>query len=167
MSGRAPVARGGCAAATVTGRRGGRGRPRPAAAYRLTALLLLGAAAPVLTGCTNQQPARFAAAGARSHSTVTASAGAGGVQRIVIDATSNDRFIPDTVVVHPGRVTLVVRNTGAVPHTLEIPSLGVDTGNIGKLATRQVTFTVTKPGRYPFDCAYHVTLGMDGVLVVR
>lgn len=137
--------------------------------------MLAGSAAPaglaVLTvlatvsvaGCTNATPARFAAT---PSGVVTASAGADGVQRVDVAATMSDRFLPSTIVVHPGKVALVVRNTGTTPHTLEIPALGVNTGNISGHATRTVTFDVTKPGSYPFDCAYHASLGMTGVLKV-
>jgi plastocyanin len=118
------------------------------------------AAVALLAGCGNRQSPRFAGG---QHGTVTATAGAGGVTRVVIDATDADRFVPDTVVVPAGKVTVVIRNTGAVPHQFEIPSLGVSTGNIAK---HQVSFTVRRPGAYPFDCAYHVTLHMEGTLRV-
>lgn len=130
-----------------------------AGALVVLAVVLLAVAA----GCSNRQPPRFKG---KEHQTVTATAGPGGVQRVEIEATDADRFVPDTIVVHPGKVTVVVRNTGAVPHTFEIPSLHVNTGNIGKLAVKSVTFRVEKPGSYSFDCAYHVTLHMDGTLQV-
>lgn len=125
--------------------------------------LAAGLACAGVAGCTNSTPARFA--GAQS-GVVTATAGAGGVQTVDVSATMSDRFVPSTIVVHPGRVTLVVHNTGGTPHTLEIPSLGVNTGNINGKATKTVSFQVTKPGSYPFDCAYHAALGMTGVLKV-
>jgi plastocyanin len=117
----------------------------------------------LVAGCGNRQAARFHGG---EHRTVSVTPGPGGVERIVVDANDADRFVPDTLVVRPGKVTMVVRNTGVVPHTLEIPSLGVNTGNIGKHQTRQVSFTVRRPGTYPFDCAYHLTLHMDGTLRV-
>lgn len=136
------------------------------AAVTAGAAVLVAAVATVgaVAGCSNQQNIEFLH---HTASVVTATPDADGVQRVTIDATSSDRFVPDVVVVHPGRVSLVVRNTGKVPHTLEIPALHVDTGNIGAFATRTVTFTVDRAGDYPFDCAYHVTLHMDGTLQVR
>ena len=130
----------------------------------LATAMLVAVAGPALAGCGNRQAARFQDTG--HHLTVTATVGAGGAQRVDIDATDADRFFPDTIVVHPGVVTLVVHNDGVVPHTLEIPRLRVDTGNIGKHQVRTVTFTVRRPGSYPFDCAYHLPLHMDGILRV-
>jgi plastocyanin len=135
-------------------------RPRAVVAVVAAAV----AATVAVAGCGNRQAPRFSGGG--QHGTVTVTPGPGGVEHVVIDATDADRFIPSTVVVRPGKVTVVVRNTGAVPHTFEIPSLGVNTGNIGKHQTKQVTFTVDRPGTYAFDCAYHVTLHMDGILRV-
>jgi plastocyanin len=126
-----------------------------------SALVIVGLAA----GCTNREPPRFDAA-RHPHETVTVTAGPGGMQTVDIDANDQDRFLPDTVVVHPGRVTMVVHNVGVVPHTLEIPALRVDSGNIGKHQVKTVTFTVDKAGDYQFDCAYHVTLHMVGTLRV-
>ena len=134
-----------------------------AASAMLAGLAVLGCLA--LAGCTTREPPRFDAA-RHPHETATATAGPDGVQRITIDASDNDRFLPDTVVVHPGRVAIEVRNLGAVPHTLEIPALHVDSGNIGKHQVKTLTFTVDTPGDYEFDCAYHVQLHMDGTLKV-
>lgn len=135
-------------------------RTRTTAAVTAVAVAALLAAA----GCSNREAPRFSAA--QPSQAVTATVGPGGIQRVEIQATDNDRFVPNVVVVHPGRVTLVLRNVGVVPHTLEVPAFGVDTGNVGKHAVKSVTFTVDKPGSYPFDCAYHVSLHMDGTLRV-
>lgn len=131
---------------------------------KATACVAACAAVALAAGCSNRESPRFSAA--QPSSVVTATAGADGVQRVDLQATDADRFVPNSVVVHPGKVTLVLHNTGVVPHTLEIPSLGVDTGNVGKHGVKSVTFTVEKPGSYPFVCAYHVTLHMDGTLKV-
>jgi plastocyanin len=138
------------------------GMPTAPAPRRWCALLVVLLVATV--GCTNRQPPRFRAD--ERQVVVTATSGAGGVQRVDIGANDGDRFFPNTVVVHPGRVEFVVHNEGVVPHTLEIPSLHVDTGNIGKHQVKTVSFTVDRPGSYPFDCAYHVTLHMTGTLRV-
>jgi plastocyanin len=126
---------------------------------------VLAVLAVLLAGCTNREPPRFDEA-RHPHATVTATTGPDGVQRVDIDANDNDRFLPDTVVVHPGKVAIVVHNLGVVPHTLEIPALHVESGNIDKHQVKTVAFAVDEPGSYPFDCAYHVTLHMDGTLKV-
>jgi plastocyanin len=125
---------------------------------------VLAVAAAVLAGCTNTQPVRFTQSA--SAAAVTASAGPNGTERVTVEANDRDRFVPDRVVAHPGTITLVIRNVGGVPHNFEIPSLGADSGNIAGHTIKSVTVTVSKPGTYRFDCAYHVTLHMDGVLEV-
>jgi plastocyanin len=137
--------------------------PRRPARRATGAALAALAVAGCLSACSNQQDKRFTST---AQTVVTATVGADGDQRVDIDATDADRFVPDVVVVHPGRVTLAVHNTGGVPHTLEIPSLNVDTGNIAGHKVKVVSFSVDKPGSYHFDCAYHVTLHMEGTLKV-
>jgi plastocyanin len=131
---------------------------------KATACVAACAAVALAAGCGNRESPRFD--GAQASSVVTATVGADGVQRVDLRATDADRFVPNSVVVHPGKVTVVLHNTGVVPHTFEIPSLRVATGNVGKHAVKSVTFTVDKPGSYPFVCAYHVTLHMEGTLKV-
>jgi len=120
------------------------------------------AAALALAGCGSGT-----APPASSGGVVTASPGPGGVQTVTIEGNDSMRFVPATVVVHAGTVRLTLRDVGAVPHTFDVPSLGVHSGNVNGGAAVTVTFTVRHPGRYPFDCAYHVDMGMRGTLVVR
>jgi plastocyanin len=94
---------------------------------------------------------------------------AGGVQRVTIDGTNMLRFGPATVHLHSGRVVITLKDTGAYPHNLVIPALGVTSPTVtGDPGGTSVTFTVTfpKPGSYPFHCQYHQSAGMTGTFVV-
>jgi plastocyanin len=116
----------------------------------------------VCTACTNGESPRFKQ---EATSVVTATAGADGVQRVDVRATDM-AFAPNRIVVHPGRVELVVHNDGHDPHLLEIPQLRATTANIAEGGTQRVAFDASSLGSYSFDCAYHVIYHMTGELQV-
>lgn len=110
----------------------------------------------------------------RPHSgTGTATPAADGVQRIVVDTGPDLRFHPSTLVVHPGKVQIVLRNvrqgsSGGPPHNLKVYGLpGAYIPSIQQGQSAQVTFTAGAPGRYHFVCLIHVQQGQTGTLVVR
>ncbi|MCS7236630.1 MAG: cupredoxin domain-containing protein [Armatimonadota bacterium] len=78
------------------------------------------------------------------------------------------KFEPARLEVPAGRVVLVVRNEGLIPHDLSIPGLGKKTDYIApkKEATLELEL---RPGTYPFECTVsgHKEAGMHGTLVVR
>lgn len=96
----------------------------------------------------------------------------GSVQKIVIRTGADYRFHPSTIVVHPGKVRIVLVNTAGAangaPHDWSLtghPSAFVPlvaAGNSG-----QTTFTAPAPGRYQFVCTIHVKQGQTGTLVVK
>ncbi len=78
------------------------------------------------------------------------------------------KFEPARVEVPVGRVVLVVRNEGLIPHDLAIPGLGKKTEYIAP--KREATLELdVQPGSYPFECTVsgHKEAGMRGTLVVR
>lgn len=96
---------------------------------------------------------------------VTAVTGPDGVQRITIQATDTLQFQPSLIRAHPGVIDITVHNTGVTPHTFTLPALptaGIDNLNGGQ--TRTIHLTITRPGHYAFQCAYHATNGMHGEL---
>jgi plastocyanin len=130
-------------------------------------LPVLGAVAGIAAaGCASSgAPAGRPAAQAHS----SAPAAASGVQRVTIDGTNMLRFGPATVHLHSGRVVITLKDTGAYPHNLVIPALGVTSPTVtGDPGGTSVTFTVTFPkaGSYPFHCQYHQSAGMTGTFVV-
>jgi uncharacterized cupredoxin-like copper-binding protein len=78
------------------------------------------------------------------------------------------KFEPGRLEVQAGRVELVLRNEGVIPHDFAIPALGVKTEYIAVKKEKVVVLEV-KPGTYPFECTVggHKQAGMHGTLVVR
>ncbi|MER3457064.1 MAG: hypothetical protein C4304_09355 [candidate division GAL15 bacterium] len=78
------------------------------------------------------------------------------------------RFEPARLEVQAGRVELVLRNEGVIPHDFAIPALGVQTEYIAAKKEKVVALDL-KPGTYPFECTVggHKQSGMHGTLVVR
>jgi plastocyanin len=137
--------------------------PAPGRVVLVSVLLgavLLGS---VLDGCSRQ--------GAINRRPVTGTGTASvvnSVQQITIKAGDDYRFHPSTVVVHPGRVEVILQHPGTgAPHTWMLtgfPADFVPTTQAGQ--TRRATFTTPSPGRYEFVCTIHRRQGQRGTLVV-
>lgn len=105
--------------------------------------------------------------------TATASAAGGGLQQVVIRAGVDLRFTPSTIVVHPGRVRIVLVNTAnkgaGPPHNLTFGGLpGVDNvPDVQAGYAAAVTFMAPSPGTYSFVCTIHAAQGQTGKMIVR
>jgi plastocyanin len=80
--------------------------------------------------------------------------------------TVNVAFVPDSLRVGAGEVTVALRNRDLFWHTLTIDALGVDLRTpVGRV--RSATFQA-RPGTYSFYCRIpgHTALGMRGTLTV-
>ncbi len=131
------------------------------AAGALTAVVVLFGA----QGCQRQSP-RFDHDPSPSPA-VTAKVDASGNQTVTLEMTDKLRFVPPALLVKPGKVTVTLVNTGSDPHTFEIPSLNVNSGNIPGNQTLTVTFIAPDgTATYAFDCAYHTSEHMVGTLTV-
>jgi len=118
--------------------------------------------------------AMFAACGALAQEPVRPDAD--GVQRIRV--TSGSYFFkPERIVVKANVPVelLASRESGITPHNLVITAQEAGVVVDEELATepKKISFTATKPGRYPFYCskklpfmAGHREKGMEGVLEV-
>jgi plastocyanin len=95
---------------------------------------------------------------------VAATPGPDGVQRITVSLTDDLRFVPDRVSAKPGVIEFRLQNVGVTPHTMTVATAPAGTVNGGRTAVLRVR--VTRPGAYPFPCAYHAESGMRGVLEV-
>ena len=131
-------------------------------------LVVLALAAVTLTAaCSNQASAQQK----RPHTGVgTASAQADSTQQITVTTGDDYRFHPSTLVVHPGRVRIVLKNTATSgpPHNLSVtgfPAAFVPLASAG--GTQTATFIAPAPGRYRFVCTIHVNQGQTGTLVVE
>ncbi len=129
------------------------------------ALAALALAAP-LAGCTNRESPR-ARPPSDSGPPVPAVRGSDGVQRVTLEVDDRLRYRPAVVLAAVGRIEISLHNTGRTPHDLAFATLPVGVRNVESGATTTATFTVTRPGSYPFACDYHERLGMTGRLVVR
>ncbi len=135
----------------------------------LRALAGTALAVVVLAGCTNSEPA----AQKNPHSGTATASVVGGVQQLTVLTGADFRFHPSTLVVHPGKVRIVLKNrapggSGSPPHNLQVtglPGAFVPLTAAGDVGT--VTFTANTPGRYKFVCTIHIAQGQTGMLVVR
>ncbi len=78
------------------------------------------------------------------------------------------KFEPARIEVQAGKVELVLRNDGVIPHDFAIPALRVKTGYVPVKKEEVLTLEV-KPGSYAVECTVpgHKEAGMRGTLVVR
>ncbi len=129
--------------------------------------LTAGAVLVMVVGCQRQSP-RFQGQHAPTPvAAVTAKTDASGHHTITLQMTDLLRFVPSTVNVRPGPITITLDNSGGDPHQFEVPSLNVSTGNIPGHTSKVVSFTIPKgASSYPFDCAYHTSEHMVGTLTV-
>jgi plastocyanin len=143
-----------------------------AAGAALTALGIAGCGSSASPAASSSAPAGNGASSSVSSSPASSSPAAGaaaGEQAVTITGTSALRFSPMTVHVHTGKVRITLKDMGAYPHNIVIPSLKVTSATVtGDPGGLQKTFTVTfpHPGRYAFKCQYHASSGMVGVFVV-
>jgi plastocyanin len=122
------------------------------------------APAVLLGGCTNSQ----APVNREPHPGSVTATVTNGVQRVRIEAGNDYRFHPSTVTVHPGKVQIVLVNTGSgAPHDWQLPSYPKDfVPLIGAHQTSSASFTAPGPGRYEFVCTIHERQGQIGTLIV-
>lgn len=123
----------------------------------------------VLTGC-----ARVPEVNTRPHpGTATATAAATGLQQVVVRAGLDLRFHPSTIVVHPGRVRILLVNTAdkgaGAPHNLTFNGLpGADNvPDVQAGYAAAATFVAPAPGTYSFVCTIHAAQGQTGKMIVR
>jgi plastocyanin len=95
-----------------------------------------------------------------------------GVQEIVMTSGVDLRFHPSTLIVHPGRVRIVLDNTAkpgaGPPHNAifsGLPGANVPLATAGRATS--VTFTAPAPGTYKFVCSIHIAQGQTGKLIVK
>jgi plastocyanin len=146
----------------------GRGRPNLllTASALVSALVLMAACA----GCAGGGKVHVSGTGAPKAGVPSASASAqpaaDGVQQIVIDTTDDDRFKPDVVFAHPGKLRITITNPSLLPHSFILPTLSVQSETIFAGKSVVVTVDLKDTGSYPFECGFHKHQGMVGQLIV-
>ncbi len=106
--------------------------------------------------------------------TVTATPGPGGAAATSVTEDMGDNFFKSkTLTVAADKpITVTVKNEGQAVHTWTVldatgaSGQKIDSGILQPGDTKTVTFTITKPGTYKFDCSVHPT-EMTGTLVVK
>lgn len=123
------------------------------------------AAALLVAGCSNGS----SPINRRAHTGTATATPVDGVQRVTVEVGDDDRFHPSTIVVHPGKVEIVLKHDPAgAPHDWSLsgfPAAYVPTTTSGQ--TRTAGFVAPAPGKYQFVCTIHAKLGMNGTLVVE
>lgn len=127
-----------------------------------------------LTGCGGGSPGSSAATATPGPGVGTVTTAPDGVQEITLQTEDDYRFTPDRFTVAPGKVRLTVTNVAKeLTHNFRFsPGKGpaAISAEIPLLAPGQketITFTVTTPGDYPFECSFHVQLHQVGTMTVR
>ena len=130
----------------------------------VAAVVVVGAA----SGCSNSR----SAVQKEPHSGSGSATMVDGAQQITVLTGADLRFHPSTLIVHPGKVRIILNNRtsngNGPPHNLQItglPGAAVPLTPAGDVSS--VTFTAGEPGRYHFVCTIHVQQGQTGTLVVE
>lgn len=134
---------------------------------RLTVPLAGVAVAMLVASCSNTN----SIAAKRPHLGSATASPVAGVQQITIKTGNDLRFHPSTLIVHPGRVRVVLDNTAVSgtgpPHDLQVTGLpGAFIPSTQPGHEQSVTFIAPAPGRYDFLCTFHATQGQTGTLIV-
>jgi plastocyanin len=150
----------------VVGERGGAGTVR-AMPSRRAVILAAAVVALVASSCSNTE----STVNKRPHAGDGTATVVDGLQQITITTGSDYRFHPSTIVVHPGKVRIVLENqrdsNSSAPHDLRVQGLPAFVPLAAAGQTRSVTFTAPAPGRYTFVCTIHVAQGQTGAMIVK
>ena len=137
------------------------------------AVLVGGMATGVLAGCG---PGSSSAAPSSSSAAVkpgTVSTTSDGTQVVTLQTEDDYVFTPDHFTVRPGKVRLTVTNVGReLTHNFMFPSgggpapIGQEIDLLPAGSSKTITFTVSTPGAYRFECSFHADLGQVGTMTV-
>jgi plastocyanin len=127
----------------------------------------------VLAGCGQGTSSASSAPTSANASLGTVSTAADGTQAVTIQTGDSYVFTPNHFTVKPGKVRLTVSNVGReMTHNLRFPSgggpaaIGPEIDLLPAGTSQTITFTVTTPGAYRFECSFHVDLGQVGTMTV-
>jgi plastocyanin len=119
----------------------------------------------VLAGCTNTK----SAINREPHTGTATASPVNGVQQVTITAGDDYRFHPSTIVVHPGRIRIVLVHPGTGgPHDWSLTGFPADFVPLTQAGqTSSASFMAPSPGKYRFVCTIHARQGQTGTLVVK
>jgi plastocyanin len=123
----------------------------------------------MLAACSNRE----APVNKRGHTGTAVASLVDGIQQVVVKSGVDLRFHPSTIVVHPGKVRIILVNTAkpgsGPPHNIqstEVPGADVPLAMAGETA-QSMTFVAPAPGTYSFVCSIHARQGQSGKLIVK
>lgn len=137
----------------------------------LAAGIVLAGALAGCSGGTSSTATATSTPPASSFGKVTTTAD--GTQEVSLRTQDNYVFTPARFTVKPGKVQLTVVNAGRdLTHNFEFAPQG-NPAAIGAAIPllpagqkQTISFTVTTPGTYRFECSFHVDLGQVGTMTV-
>jgi len=148
---------------------------RSSAGERRSGALVVGMvlAAAALASCGSGSGGVTTAPHTEGSSLGKVTAGPGGVQEVTLQTQDDYVFTPSAFTVKPGEVRLTVTNVGRqLSHSFRFTH-GKGPAPIGRqillLPSGQkqtISFTVTTPGTYRFECSFHADLGQLGTMTV-
>jgi plastocyanin len=99
--------------------------------------------------------------------------GPGGVQEVTLQTQDDYVFTPTSFTVKPGAVRLTVTNVGRqLSHNFRFTPgrgpapIGAQILLLVSGQKQTISFTVTTPGSYQFECSFHADLGQLGTMTV-
>jgi plastocyanin len=132
--------------------------------------------APTVTNSAIQTDSQGHTITAPAAATPTASgAAAAGCGKPVCDTTLNIgtdatqlAFVPTSLTAPAGKVTIIMKNDSAIPHSVAIEAPGATAGAIVNQGQTSKTTATLKAGTYPYFCTVpgHRQAGMVGTLTV-
>jgi plastocyanin len=138
---------------------------------RAPAVLAAIAFAAALAGCGSSSSSASSASSSSPAPAASSSSGTQGGGTLTLSEKEFKILPAAPTLGHTGKVTITVKNTGAITHalTIDTPSGAVSTSNIAPGATATLTVNLTKSGHYTFFCPIpgHRQAGMVGALIVE
>lgn len=125
---------------------------------------LPGSPSPSASASATPSPSPTATSGPTTPCTNCGTVANGSPATVIVDATDQDVFSPQTVTVKVGQV-VEWKNAGTQAHTVTFPKDATISDNL--LSSGQ-TFEVkfTEAGSFYYQCAFHLSLGMTGTVNV-
>lgn len=134
---------------------------------RAAVVLLCATLIAAASSCAKAPINRTGYSGSATASTVN------GVQQVTLTTGDDYRFHPSTFTVHPGRVEVILHNTGTgAPHDFEVTGFPADFVPLTPAGQTQLA-TFTAPPvlkgtstKYQFQCTIHLRQGQVGSMIV-
>lgn len=76
------------------------------------------------------------------------------IKEVMVNGVERHVFDPATTTVHKGsHVVLIITNVDKLPHGIEIPQLGLDTGSLRENQQAKLEFDAQNTGTFTLECS--------------